>query len=35
MYKLAEMNSLKLPREELLERKRAAVVTTVAIKSVT
>jgi hypothetical protein len=29
------MNQLKLPKEELLERKRAAVVTTVAIKSVT
>ena len=35
VYKLAEMNTLKLPKDELLERKRAAVVTTVAIKSVT
>lgn len=35
IYKLSEMNALKLPPAELLALKKAAIITAVAIKSVT
>ena len=35
IYKLSEMSAIKLPADELLALKKAAIVTAVAIKSVT